>query len=403
VGALRLVASTRLRFVTTILIAAIVAGCVAPVAAAGGSRSASGPATATAGPAPTSGTAAAAAPTPRPTPVARRSPIPTLSQIVGQKLVVAMDGTTPSASLLGRIERGEVGGVILFGRNISTAAALKALTKRLRDAAAAGGPSPLLIAVDQEGGSIKRIPWAPPTLSPPQIGADGRAATARSQGAATGTALAALGINVDLAPVADVPASTSSFLYQPGRTFSFSASLASSLANAFAAGLTSTGVLPTMKHFPGLGVATVNTDNAVLTIGASKAALDPGLTPYRAAVVGGLPIVMLSNATYTAYDPANAAGWSHAIGVDLLRDDLGFRGITITDSLDGTAHARGVTTASLAIRAAAAGTDLILVTGSEATSAQVFTALFQAARTGTIARSTLNASYGRIRDLKAGL
>jgi beta-N-acetylhexosaminidase len=401
VGTLRLVASTPLRPVTAIVIAAIIAGCVLPVAAGGTGRSAAGAATATASTSSTSGTAVVASP--RPTPIARRSPIPTLSQIVGQKLVVAMDGATPSAGLLGRIERGEIGGVILFGRNISTATALKALTKRLRDAAAAGGQPPLLIAVDQEGGSIKRIPWAPPTLSPPQMGADGRATTAKSQGAATGTALKALGINVDLAPVADVPASTSSFMYQQSRTFSFSASVTSSLAGAFAAGLTSTGVLPTMKHFPGIGFATVNTDSAVVTIGASKVALDPGLTPYRAAIAAGLPIVMLSNATYTAYDAANAAGWSHAIGVDLLRGDLGFGGVTITDSLDGTAHARGVTTASLAIRAAVAGADLILLTGSEATSAKVFTALYEAARSGTIARSTLNAGYGRIRDLKAGL
>ena len=128
-----------------------------------------------------------------------------------------MDGTTtPSPGLLGRIRRGEIGGVILFGRNVTTATALRALTKQLRDAATAGGQLPLLIAVDQEGGSIKRIPWAPPTLSPPQMGADGRTSTARSQGAATGTALAGLGINIDLAPVADVPAHSYSIIIQAG-------------------------------------------------------------------------------------------------------------------------------------------------------------------------------------------
>ena len=112
-----------------------------------------------------------------------------------------MDGTTPSADLLGRIGRGEVGGVILFGANVTTPAALTALTGKLRAAAAAGGQPPLLIAVDQEGGTTSRIRWAPPTLSAPQMGHDGRAATARAQGASTGVALAGLGINVDLAPV----------------------------------------------------------------------------------------------------------------------------------------------------------------------------------------------------------
>ena len=348
--------------------------------------------------------AAAAAATPRPTPIVARSPVPNLAQLIGQRLVVAMDGTTaPSAALLGRIKRGEVGGVILFGRNVTTAAALKTLTAKLQATAKAGGQPRLLIAVDQEGGSIKRIPWAPPTLSPPQMGTDGRTSTARSQGAATGQALLGLAINVDLAPVADVPASTSSILYKQGRTFSFNADTTAALATAFADGLQSAGVEPTMKHFPGLGLATANTHTTVVTISASKTTLAPGLKPYEAAIPDGLPIVMLSNATYTAYDAGNAAGWSTAIVKNLLRDQLGFDGATMTDSLDGTAHARGVSTASLALKAAHAGTDLILLTGSEATSSGVFTALYDAAKAGTLPRTQLITSYERIAGLKARL
>jgi beta-N-acetylhexosaminidase len=349
-------------------------------------------------------TPAPAAATPRPTPTVARSPVPNLAQLVGQRLVVAMDGTTtPSAALLGRIRRGEVGGVILFGRNVTTAAALETVTAKLRAAAKDGGQPRLLIAVDQEGGSIKRIPWAPPTLSPPEMGSDGRTSTARSQGEATGQALLALGINVDLAPVADVPASTSSFLYKQGRTFSFNADTTARLSTAFAEGLASAGVRPTMKHFPGLGLATANTDTSVVTISASKTTLAPGLKPYEAAIPVGIPIVMLSNATYTAYDTTNAAGWSGAIVTGLLRDQLGFDGVTMTDSLDGTAHARGISTASLALKAAHAGTDLILLTGSEATSSGVFNALYDAAKAGTLPRTQLITSYERIRGLKAGL
>src|SRR5204862_2278113 len=143
----------------------------------------------------------------------------------------AMDGTTtPSASLLSRIAKGQIGGVILFGRNVTTRTALIALTKQLHDAAVKAGRPRLLIMVDQEGGSIKRIPWAPPTLSPPQMGANGSATNAKSQGDQTAIALRALGINVDLAPVADVPSSTSSFMYQQGRTWSFSAATTTSLS-----------------------------------------------------------------------------------------------------------------------------------------------------------------------------
>ncbi len=328
---------------------------------------------------------------------------PTLGQMIGQKLMVRMEGATPSADLLGRIGRGEVGGVILFGENITTANALIALTKKLHAAAAAGGQPPLLIAVDQEGGPIKRIPWAPPTISPPAMGTSGDASIARSQGASTGVALNDLGIDIDLAPVADVPAGTDSFMFKAGRTFSFNASTTATLADAFASGLESTDVMPAMKHFPGLGFATRNTDSNVVTINASKSALAPGLLPYRTSISHGIPLIMLSNAAYLAYDAENAAGWSPAIGTTFLRDDLGFAGVTITDSLDGTAKARGVSSGSLALSAAKAGTDMILVTGSEATTSAVYTTLLDNALKGSIPRATLRASYDRIVVLKAGL
>jgi beta-N-acetylhexosaminidase len=328
---------------------------------------------------------------------------PTVAQLIGQKLVVRMDGLTPSASLLARIRRGEVGGVVLFGSNITTRTALIALTTKLRAAAAAGGQPPLLIAVDQEGGPIKRIPWAPPTMSAAQMGRNGLASTARSQGAATGAALHALGINVDFAPVADVPASTSSFMYVAGRTWSFSSTRTAVLSDAFASGLESKGVVPAMKHFPGIGFATRNTDLYMVAITASRAALAPGLLPYRTAIAHHIPLIMLSNATYSAYDTHYAAGWSPAIATTLLRHTLGFTGVTITDSLDGTAHSRGLTSALLADRATKAGTDMLLITGSEATSRAVYAALLASATNGSIPQATLRASYDRIRALKAGL
>ncbi len=332
---------------------------------------------------------------------ARAATAPTLAQLIGQKLIVRMDSTVPSASLLGRIRRGEVGGVILFGFNITTKSALIALTRQLHAAAIAGGQPKLLIAVDQEGGAIKRIPWAPPTLSPPQIGRLGWLSTARTQGYQTGLALKGLGIDIDFAPVVDVPASTASFLYLQGRTWSFSASRTAALTDAFASGLEAAGVMPSMKHFPGLGFATLNTDLRMVTIRASRAALAPGLLPYRTAIGHGLPLVMLSNATYTAYDPYAAAGWSPALNTTLLRTTLGFRGVTITDGLDGTAASRGLTTAHLAYRAAKAGTDLLLVTGSEATSRGVYAALLADAQAGSIPLALLGASYTRIIGMKA--
>jgi beta-N-acetylhexosaminidase len=326
---------------------------------------------------------------------------PAFAQLVGQKLMVAMSGTIPDPDLLGRIGRGEVGGVILFGSNITTGRALRALTSTLQSAAAAGGQPPLLIATDQEGGSVKRVAWAPPSLSPPQMGSLGNASTAEAQGKATGFVLRCAGINNNLAPVADVPTSTTSFMYQQGRTWSFDASLTATLSDAFATGLESGGDVPTMKHFPGIGLATRNSDTNVVTITASASQLAPGLLPYVKAIGNHVPMIMLSNATYTAYDGADAAGWSPAISVGLLRNTLGYTGVTITDSLSGTAAARGVSATSLALRAAQAGTDMILLTGSEAATKASYAALLRDAQGGTIPLATLQASYDRILALKA--
>jgi beta-N-acetylhexosaminidase len=333
----------------------------------------------------------------------RAAAAPSLRHLIGEKLVVSMDGRKPSASLLDRARRGRIGGVIIHGFNFSTGAQLRNIAAKLQEAAADGGRPPLLIAVDQEGGSVKTVSWIPPTLSAPEMGSIGSSDTARRQGRKTGVALLGLGINTDLAPVADVPDSTASFIYRQGRSWSFSARKTSRLANAFAVGLGAGHALATMKHFPGLGLARRTTDDYVVHIGATRSELAPGLKPYRRAVANGVPLVMLSNALYKAYDRSHAAGWSHAIGTRLLRSRLGFRGVSITDSLDGAAHARGIPTSPLAIKAAKAGTDMLLLTGSEASSRGVYKSLVAAAAAGKISHARLIASYRRIRLLEAGL
>jgi beta-N-acetylhexosaminidase len=320
--------------------------------------------------------------------------------MIGQKLVVRMDGTSPSASLLARARRGQIGGVIIHRFNFDSAADLRAISSALQGAAASGGNPRLLIAVDQEGGPVKVVPWIPPTVSPRRMGTS---ATAVEQGRATGAALTELGINVDLAPVADVPASRSSFLYGQGRTWSFRVHRTARLSGWFGIGLQRGGALAAVKHFPGIGRATRDTDHSVVRIGATKATLAPSLKPFRTAIADGVPLIMLSNAIYPAYDPWNAAGWSRTIGTYLLRRQLRFRGVTITDSLDGAANARAQPSSSLAVRAARAGTDMLLLTGSEPSSQRAYQALLSAGANGRIDRGRLLASYRRIRELKARL
>jgi beta-N-acetylhexosaminidase len=359
-----------------------------------------------AAPVPSAVAAASATPTPEPTataaPTPTPTPAPTIEQLVGQKLVVRMEGRTPSASLLLRAESGEIGGVVLFGFNVADEAQLAATIRALQDAAKQGGQPPLLIAVDQEGGGIRRLPWAQPVASATRMGRM-TPEEVRSIGAATGHALAAVGANVDLAPVADVPDDRQSFMRDARRTFSDDPEVVSSMVTSFAEGLASADVLATAKHFPGIGRVARSTDRFVETVREPADELDRDLAPFRAAIEARIPLVMLSNATYPAFDADNGAGWSPAIATGLLRDELGFTGVSITDSLTGTAKARDVAVSSLAAKAMLAGTDMLVISGREAASASVYTDLVALARSGTFDEATLEASYRRILDLKATL
>lgn len=325
-------------------------------------------------------------------------PAPTLAELVGQRLVVAMEGTTPTASLLERIRRGEVGGVILFAGNVHDPAQVRALTSSLQAAASAGGRPPLIIAADQEGGEVRRLRWAAPVSSASALGSQPPAAV-RVQGRAAGRALAAVGVRLDLAPVADVPGRRS-FMAAERRTFSSDPLHVASRATAFAAGLRDAGVLAAVKHFPGIGRATRNTDTAAVVL-AGDDALSPGLVPFRAAIAAGVPVVMLANASYEG-DAATPASWSPRIQT-FLRRQLGFSGVTITDSLDVAAATRRRSLPSAAVLAAQAGVDLLLLAGTEASSAAVFERLVERAEQGRIPVASLRRSYGRVVELKRGL
>jgi beta-N-acetylhexosaminidase len=334
-------------------------------------------------------------------PAAHAAP-PTRAELIGQRLVVAITGTRANPQILARIRAGRVGGVILFSPNIVSPVQLQRLTSALQAAATAGGQPRLIIATDQEGGLVRRIPWAPPKRSAQALGRLPASVSATS-GANAGAALAADGVNVDLAPVADVPAGPADFIQRQHRAFSTSRFTVARDAAAFAGGLEHGRVWPALKHFPGLGLATSSTDTALVRIAAPAATLTRGMLPYQVAFRQGLdPIVMLSTAVYPTLD-SRAAAWSRPIIHGVLRGRLGFTGATITDSLDSAAAVRHLTDPVVALRSAQAGADLLLITGSQATSAGVYSRLLAAAASGALPGSRLVASYNRIIALKSHL
>ncbi|MGH2867903.1 MAG: glycoside hydrolase family 3 N-terminal domain-containing protein [Solirubrobacteraceae bacterium] len=333
-----------------------------------------------------------------PSTVARTAgpPVPSSpGKLLGQRIMVGLSGTSPSRALLDAVRAGHVGSIILFASNLVSRGQTLALTGALQRAARAGGNPRLLISVDQEGGQVKRLPAGPPNLAPPQIAATGKPGVARQQGAATAHYLRRWGINMDLAPVADVPTFGGAFIWRQGRAFSFHARRVADFATAFALGLQSGGVAATAKHFPGLGSAATDTDFKRQELSPSAAQRSAALTPYQRMIASGLDAVMLSTAGFPAYDPTgSSAALSAPIAQKLLRGQLGFRGVTITDAL-GTPTGHDERTAGLL--AAQAGADILLYTDS---APGELATLQTALRGGRIAAASAAASYRRILALK---
>jgi beta-N-acetylhexosaminidase len=300
----------------------------------------------------------------------------------------------PSAPLIARVAAGQVGGVILLGNGWTTEQATQTAIDRLQAVACRRG-SPLLVAVDQEGGTVRRFPWAAPMES---AAAMRTAAEARTQASAAAPALRRAGVSIDLAPVADTTSTPRSFLGT--RSFGSDQPAVATLVRAFVAGLQQGGVAATAKHFPGLGSAVTSTDDHPVTIARGKAFLTARLAPFRAAIAAGTKLVMMSNASYPALDPSGVpAVFSHAIVTDLLRDQLGFDGVVITDALDAGAvvhesHAQS--------RALAAGVDLLLYSRTAASVTGYSTLVHDAAASVTV-RTNLGQAVQRVETLKASL
>ena len=281
----------------------------------------------------------------------------TVAQIAGQRIVASFRGPRPPRRLLRAIARGEVAGVVLFGDNATTVRQARQVSRALQRAAAEWrSQTPLFVMIDQEGGLIRRLRDAPPARSAAQLGAAGPGA-ARRAGRATGQELRRAGVNVNLAPVADL-ATRSGAIAAYERAFSAAPAAAGQRAAAFADGLRSARVLATAKHFPGLGRATANTDDASVVIRVPLPVLGRrDLVPFRQ-LAKRSDLVMLSSAVYPAIDPVRPAVLAPE-GVRMARDS-GFSGLVITDDLEATGLEAYGNPSEVSRRAATAGADLLM-------------------------------------------
>lgn len=290
-----------------------------------------------------------------------------VEQLAGQRIIYSYAGLTPPASLLNRIRRGEAAGVIFFKPNIASRAQLHDVATTL-GLANRSSPvrAPLLLMTDQEGGLVRRLPGAPED-SEKQIGeSTSAAALAREAGLGAAANLSAAGLNVNLAPVLDVFRHSGNFIDSYERSYSNNLVRVAALGEAFIRAQQAAGVAATAKHFPGLGAAArdQDTDEGPVVIGQPLPAIRSiDEAPYRAAIASPVELVMLSWGTYPALDPSLPAGLSPTIVEGELRRRLGFRGVTVTDSLEAGALQAFGGPAQRALLAVRAGDDLILCSG----------------------------------------
>lgn len=354
----------------------------------------------TASPAAHTRTTTTSTPTPAtPTPCSVMSVLATWTdaRLAEQTIVVPVDETAVS-TIAPEVAAG-AGGVILFG-----SAAPVDLGAQLHSVAsgAPGGIAPLVMS-DEEGGQIQRMANLVGGLpSARQMGATMTVAQIQQLAATLATHMLAAGVTMDLAPVLDTDNGAGPNNADPDGTRSFSndPGVASADGRAFAAGLVAGGVVPVVKHFPGLGHATGNTDVMSASTLPWNALQSGGLIPFRDAVAAHLPAVMVANATVPGLTTIPAS-LSHDVITTVLRNQLGFTGLVITDSLSAVAITNaGYTVPQAAVAAIEAGADLILFNATAAevgvANQNIANALIAAVQSGALSQARLVDAAARV-------
>lgn len=359
-------------------------------------------------PSPTVSRAAPATPTPTATAEPDQADVLGLERCVGQVLMVGTPVDTLDPDAVAAIRDRRVGGLFLHGRStagVDATAALVAQFDALAGSgtgAGSGSASPRLwVATDQEGGEVQVLRGPgfadmPYAIRQADLGVDGLRAAATGWG----EQLARAGVDINLAPVADIVTSADARLDNPpigalGRQYGYDAQTVAAEAGAFADGMRSAGVLPTFKHFPGLGRVTANTDYTAEVLDTTVTADSPDVDVYRELTASGPALVMVGTARYQNIDPSAPAAFSPAV-LAVLRDDVGFDGVVITDDLSAAAAAEVVAPGDRAVSALAAGVDIVLASADPTVLPAMFDAVLARAQSDRAFAERVHESCGRV-------
>jgi len=327
-------------------------------------------------------------------------------------MMVGVDAQAPKQSSNEAVDTHHVGNIFIAGR---TTAGSQATQKVISSFTSKVGPgtthaTPMLVATDQEGGEVQVLAGSgfsdiPSALDQSAQPRDQLVASARTWG----KELADVGVNMNLAPVADLvdiarPASNEP-IGRWGREYGHDAATVSSQAGAFAEGMQASKVIPTYKHFPGLGRVKDNTDTSagVVDSTTTRSADTAVSVIFGAAIAAGAPVIMVSSATYSLIDPSAPAVFSSTIVTDMLRREMGFSGVVITDDVSAAVQVQEVSAGDRAVRAIRAGCDIVLASADPTVAEDMVMALISTARSDPAFAARVDESATRVLNLKKSL
>ena len=320
----------------------------------------------------------------------------TLKEKIGQMIMIGIHGTDVTKDSLFMLHQYHIGGIILFDRNMASQEQVKTLNAHLQENA--GEKLPLFIAVDEEGGAVARMKdKLPPPPSAQEIGETGDPENARTWAVKTAQALENIGFNTNFAPVADLGTGR-------GRSFSDDPAIVAEFVDAAAEGYEQENLIYCLKHFPGLGRGTVDTHQDTTVVNASRQELmEWDVLPFQAIIQRRNPanyFIMVNHATFSDLDPGTPASISHVIQTDILRKELGYDGVIITDDIAMGAVAKHYSPTEIAMKAVQAGADILLSCHEYQTGTDVYLRILEAAEKGEISEERINESVRRILKVK---
>ncbi|WP_339239172.1 beta-N-acetylhexosaminidase [Paenibacillus sp. FSL R5-0517] len=327
----------------------------------------------------------------------------TLREKVGQMLLCGFHGTEATGDVESFLRKYPIGGVIYFARNVESPEQVERLSSGLQQIVKSSGHVPLWISIDQEGGMVARITEGI-ALMPGQmaIAAAGSIDDAYQAAYISGLELKSMGINMNFAPVLDVNNNAANPVIGV-RSFGESPQSVAEYGARTIAGIQDAGIAATAKHFPGHGDTDTDSHLDLPIITHDRDRVERlELIPFRAAIAEGVDAMMSAHIYFPALEPEGLpVTLSHTVLSGLLRQELGYRGMIVTDCMEMDAIAVNYGTVDAAVMAVEAGADLVLISHTAKLQAEAFEALLAAVESGRISESRIDESVTRLLMYKA--